>query len=600
MNQDQLNKIRMAAGLAPRYDRAEREHLAESNKKPAEKTELTEAANNRAPSNVLREIARRHLNIRSLDAQNNDDKDFHEVSVWAVEAALKAAFKAGQDSAKKMRRTVKEGDESKEEAKKGGSDYDPKGGERYPAKDECDPDEKETVAPMKQGKSADSYKTPKNKTAKEVTEGKKAKKDYDGDGKVETEEEEHRGVVDKAIKKAKKEKMEEGKKAKKDYDGDGKVESEEAEHRGVVDKAIKKAKKEKMNEMDLELDMGDEGPDAMKQRRLDLIRKAAEKVRGGEGDIVDVGEPDDEGDLSDLEEPRGEDEYNHGDEGELTGEMGFGGESDFDFGEEDCEYAMSVFQPEDEEAYASGFDAFRRGEPAPEPETHGSDFHNGYETARMTRMSAVAEGSSEGYTNPKGKKLKADPKSGANAKLGCQQKDKPHKDNITGAKPGLKKIGEAAEDATVFDKDYHYPVGANGHWDMAQHKGEPHVQGRGQEEKVKVPADVKAALKEEIAKLYEDSGKVRHRDEYRSDFYENTAQVFEMLLAHLEEATKHSLMLAQIDMNRVMSPMIERIPRNVYMYIVRGGKPASLNELFREVKVKAETGADPSKEDYTK
>jgi len=598
MNQDQLNKIRMAAGLAPKYDRAEREHLAESAKKSSEKNTVTEAANNRAPATAIADIARRHLNIRNLSAQNKDDLDFHDVSVWNVEAALKAAYKAGFDAgvAKKV---VKEGDESKAQVAKAGIEFDPKGGERYPEKDKVDPDVEEKVEKPKAGKSAEGYKTPKNKTAKEVTESKKAKKDYDGDGKVETEAEEHKGVVDKAIKKAKKEKeeMSEGKKlAKKDYDKDGKVETSAEEHRGVVDKAIKKSKREKMEEAA----MGDD----MKQRRLDLIRQAAQRVQGGDsGDVADVVgdiEPDEEdsimGDLGGPEEYRDEEDRDEGPE-ELSGELSFGG-NDFEFEDEDCEYAMSVFQPEDEEAYAAGFDAFRKGHP--EPAEDQGDYKSGYETARMTRMSSVAEASSEGYNNPKGKKLKADPKSGANAKLGCQKTDKPHKDNITGAKPGLKKIGEAAEDATVFDKDYHHPAGANGHWDMAQHSDDPHVQVPCQMDKVKVPADIKTSLRKEIDDLREDASKVRYRDQDRADFYENTADAFELLLRHLEEGTRHALLLAQVDMNRVMSPMVERLPRDVYMYIVRGGKPAALNELFREVKVKREKGVDPSKEDYTK
>ena len=97
-----------------------------------------------------------------------------------------------------------------------------------------------------------------------VTEGKKADKDYDKDGKVESSEDEHKGSVDKAIKqnakdaKSKNENMDktqqkkdtvtEGKKTDKDYDKDGKVESSEDEHKGSVDKAIKKKKGEEEEE----------------------------------------------------------------------------------------------------------------------------------------------------------------------------------------------------------------------------------------------------------------------------------------------------------------------------------------------------------------
>jgi hypothetical protein len=579
MDQAQLNKIRSAAGLSPVYTRTEREHLAETaKKKDVEKHTLAEAANNRAPGTVLAQIARQHLGIRNLKAQNSDSLDFHDVSVWGVEAALKAAFKAGQAAAPK---TVKEGDESSAEAKKGGTDYDPKGGERYPAEDKVDPDVKKEVKAPKKGQSAETYKTPKNKNAKQVTEAK-AKKDYDGDGKVESSEDEHKGAKNKAIKKAMEKNADVAKsqnKARKRYDEEGR--------QIAKDQAAKKVVKE----MDLDMDMGDDGASDMKQRRMDLIRNAVERVRGA-GDIVDVGDEEmggDEGGINWPEEHQTDAEYEdqmHRDEDdmsdEMSGEMSFGGgDADFDEDEEDCGHAMGMAMPEDEEAYSTGFDAFRKG--MPNNRDMGRDWNDGYETARFTRMAAVAEGSSEGYNNPQGKK-------GLNPIKGAKK---------TGADAKVKTVKEGAADATVFDKDYHSPVNANGHWDMAQHKGEPHVQGRGQEETVKVPKDIKKSLKEEITSLRTDAGKIRYRDEYRADFYENTAEAFETLLHHLEEGTVHSLLLAQIDMNRVMSPMTERLPRDVYLYIVRGGKPASLGELFREVKVKTD-GADPSKENYNK
>lgn len=72
-----------------------------------------------------------------------------------------------------------------------------------------------------------------------VDEAKKAEKDFDKDGDVESPEAEYKGVKTKAIKKAMVKK--EAVKAKKDFDKDGDVESPEAEYKGVKDKAIKKA-----------------------------------------------------------------------------------------------------------------------------------------------------------------------------------------------------------------------------------------------------------------------------------------------------------------------------------------------------------------------
>jgi len=51
-----------------------------------------------APDPRLSEIARAHLGIETLLTRNSDALDFHDVSVWAVESALTAAFHAGAKS----------------------------------------------------------------------------------------------------------------------------------------------------------------------------------------------------------------------------------------------------------------------------------------------------------------------------------------------------------------------------------------------------------------------------------------------------------------------------------------------------------------------
>ncbi len=50
---------------------------------------------------VLAAIAREHLRIPTLESRRADNLDFHDVAVWQVEAALKAAFDAGSRSADK-------------------------------------------------------------------------------------------------------------------------------------------------------------------------------------------------------------------------------------------------------------------------------------------------------------------------------------------------------------------------------------------------------------------------------------------------------------------------------------------------------------------
>lgn len=46
-------------------------------------------------------IAQQHLNVETLATRNSDSLDFHDVSVWGIQAALEAAFAAGKASAKK-------------------------------------------------------------------------------------------------------------------------------------------------------------------------------------------------------------------------------------------------------------------------------------------------------------------------------------------------------------------------------------------------------------------------------------------------------------------------------------------------------------------
>ncbi len=54
------------------------------------------------PSNpILDGIAREHLLIPTLETRRADSLDFHDVAVWQIEAALKAAFDAGVRSADK-------------------------------------------------------------------------------------------------------------------------------------------------------------------------------------------------------------------------------------------------------------------------------------------------------------------------------------------------------------------------------------------------------------------------------------------------------------------------------------------------------------------
>jgi len=46
----------------------------------------------------LLQIASKFFNVDTLEVRNSDSLDFHEVSIWGIKDALKAAFIAGQQT----------------------------------------------------------------------------------------------------------------------------------------------------------------------------------------------------------------------------------------------------------------------------------------------------------------------------------------------------------------------------------------------------------------------------------------------------------------------------------------------------------------------
>ena len=45
---------------------------------------------------LLLDIARKHLNLKTLESRNSDCYDFHDIGVWSLKAALEAAYQAGR------------------------------------------------------------------------------------------------------------------------------------------------------------------------------------------------------------------------------------------------------------------------------------------------------------------------------------------------------------------------------------------------------------------------------------------------------------------------------------------------------------------------
>jgi hypothetical protein len=47
---------------------------------------------------LLTEIAKKHLDIETLDTRKADNLDFHDLAVWCLRDALQATYEAGQSS----------------------------------------------------------------------------------------------------------------------------------------------------------------------------------------------------------------------------------------------------------------------------------------------------------------------------------------------------------------------------------------------------------------------------------------------------------------------------------------------------------------------
>lgn len=47
---------------------------------------------------TLEAIAKRHLDLNTLDTRSSDDLDFSDQAVWNLEAALEAAYTAGRSA----------------------------------------------------------------------------------------------------------------------------------------------------------------------------------------------------------------------------------------------------------------------------------------------------------------------------------------------------------------------------------------------------------------------------------------------------------------------------------------------------------------------
>jgi hypothetical protein len=48
---------------------------------------------------LITQIAQQHLPIETLETRHSDGLDFHDIAIWQIESALRAAFEAGRHDA---------------------------------------------------------------------------------------------------------------------------------------------------------------------------------------------------------------------------------------------------------------------------------------------------------------------------------------------------------------------------------------------------------------------------------------------------------------------------------------------------------------------
>lgn len=53
---------------------------------------------------TLERIARKELEITTLESRHNDEEDFHTLAVWEIETVMERAYQAGFEAASQARR----------------------------------------------------------------------------------------------------------------------------------------------------------------------------------------------------------------------------------------------------------------------------------------------------------------------------------------------------------------------------------------------------------------------------------------------------------------------------------------------------------------
>ena len=104
--------------------------------------------------------------------------------------------------------------------------------------------------------------------------------------------------------------------------------------------------------------------------------------------------------------------------------------------------------------------------------------------------------------------------------------------------------------------------------------------------KMKVPGEVKKAIKDEATQLRKEADNIKNRDKDRSEFYTDVADALEEINKCLDIGTVESFKKAQVFMSSLMGPITQRIPNVAYKFLTGSTEPTSLKDLFTQVKNK--------------
>lgn len=105
-------------------------------------------------------------------------------------------------------------------------------------------------------------------------------------------------------------------------------------------------------------------------------------------------------------------------------------------------------------------------------------------------------------------------------------------------------------------------------------------------EKIKVPDDIKKQLKSVIAGLVRNFEMYKNRDQDKATFNKVASDCLLLILSNLEEETVIGMKKAQLEISKAMGPIVNLIPDSVIKFVACGGVKPSLKDRFSDIRNK--------------